>query len=72
MAESREGADQPSTQMRVLVADRAPESREATGRQLAAEEDVEIVGAAADGDTALSLARETKPDVVIILADDLG
>src|SRR5262245_18946176 len=66
MAASREGADLPSARIRVLVVDRAPESRETTIRQLASEADVEVVGNAADGDTALSMSRELQPDVVIM------
>jgi DNA-binding NarL/FixJ family response regulator len=52
--------------MRVLVADDHPLFREGLGAVLTALPDVELVGEAEDGEQALALALELRPDVVIM------
>lgn len=51
---------------RVLVADDHPTFRRGLGALLASLQDVDVVGEAADGDSAVALARELKPDVVVM------
>ncbi|QZN85635.1 response regulator transcription factor [Cellulomonas sp. C5510] len=51
---------------RVLVADDQPLVRAGLTALIDAEPDLEVVGAAADGDEALELARSTTPDVVCL------
>ena len=58
-----------SDRLRVLVADDHPLFREGVVHSLASEEDIEIVGEAADGEEAVSLANELAPDLVVL---DLG
>jgi two-component system response regulator NreC len=64
MAETRATALQP--RMRVLVADRAPLVRAGIRQCLHAAPDVEIVGEAADGPSAVQLAVALQPDLVIL------
>src|SRR5256712_6257758 len=52
--------------IRVLIADGHHAVREAVRAMLALEQDVEIVGEAADGETALRLARELRPNLVVL------
>lgn len=52
--------------IRVLIADDQALVRAGLSALLAAEPDVEVVGAAADGDEAVALARSTAPDVVCL------
>lgn len=52
--------------IRVLIADDHAVVREGTRRILDAEEDVEVVGEAEDGQTAVKLAVRLKPDVAIV------
>ncbi|WP_263117763.1 response regulator transcription factor [Cellulomonas fimi] len=51
---------------RVLIADDQPLVRAGLTTLLGAEPDLEVVGAAADGDEAVRLARERVPDVVCL------
>jgi DNA-binding NarL/FixJ family response regulator len=55
--------------IRVLVADDHPTFRRGLGALLASLPDVELVGEAADGETAVELAGTLRPDVVVM---DLG
>lgn len=52
--------------MRVVVADDHPVFREGLAAVLGGLDDVEVVGAAADGVEAVQLARELEPDVVVM------
>lgn len=52
--------------IRVLVADDHPLARAGLTALLAAEPDIEVVGAAVDGDEALRLAIELQPDVACL------
>ncbi len=58
-----------SDRLRVLVADDHPLFREGVVHSLSAEEDIEIVGEAADAEDAVSLTNELAPDLVVL---DLG
>jgi DNA-binding NarL/FixJ family response regulator len=51
---------------RLVIVDDEPLFRELLSRTLAAEKDLEVVGEAGDGETAVQIARKEKPDVVIM------
>lgn len=50
----------------ILIADDHPLVREALHQALAAEEDMEVVAEACDGEEAIKLASELKPDVAVM------
>jgi DNA-binding NarL/FixJ family response regulator len=52
--------------LRILLADDQALVRAGFGALLDAEDDLEVVGAAADGEEAVALARELTPDVVLM------
>ena len=52
--------------LKVLIADDHPLVREALHRALDSEEDIEVVAEASDGEEAVKLASELKPDVVVM------
>ena len=52
--------------IRVLIADALPEARDNVEVLLQDEDGIEVVGVASDGRTAVSLAREIKPDIVLL------
>lgn len=53
-------------QVRVLLADDSSMAREAIGALLATDARFQVVGEAADGEEALRLARETRPDLILM------
>jgi DNA-binding NarL/FixJ family response regulator len=55
--------------IRVLIADDHGVIRDGLGRLVDALEDIELVGAVADGEEAIERARETGPDVVLMDLD---
>lgn len=59
-----EAVDQPK--IRVVVADDHPIVRSGITAHLDSHRDIEVVGEAVDGDTALQLARRMRPDVVVL------
>ncbi len=52
--------------IRVLVADDHPVVRQGICTMLELEDDIEVVGRAADGEQAVSLAREHHPDITLL------
>ncbi|MBN1953777.1 MAG: response regulator [Anaerolineae bacterium] len=52
--------------IRVLIVDDIPETRENLRKLLSFDPDIEVVGAAATGEDGVQLARETKPDIVLM------
>lgn len=52
--------------MRLLIVDDQPLFRDMMQRTLSTEPGLEVVGAVGDAETAIRLARETKPDVVLM------
>jgi DNA-binding NarL/FixJ family response regulator len=62
----REGTNGMTMQTRVLIADDRPRSRSGLKAVLALRPEIEIVGEAADGQEALRLVEEYRPDVVLM------
>src|ERR671921_1424045 len=55
-----------SDQIRVLIVDDIPETRDHLTKLLGFESDIEVVGAAASGPEALELASRLNPDIVLM------
>jgi pilus assembly protein CpaE len=53
-------------QIRVLIVDDIPETRDHLTKLLGFETDIEVVGAAASGREAIEMAKEMTPDVVLM------
>ena len=53
-------------QIRVLIVDDIPETRDHLTKLLGFETDIEVVGAAASGSESLALATKLTPDVVLM------
>ena len=80
MAEGGDGRDEPpeaspetttplesgERRIRVLLADDHPVVREGLARTLAAQEDIEVVGEASDGQEAIDMTGRLHPDVVLM------
>jgi two-component system response regulator EvgA len=64
-AEHRELLEQPELGQRVLIVDDHPSFRRCAGTLLA-EEGFEVVGEAEDGATALALAAELTPELILL------
>ena len=52
--------------IRIIIADNHPAFRDGLARLLSDEKDMEVIGQAADGEEAVKLTNELKPDVAII------
>jgi two-component system, NarL family, response regulator NreC len=55
-----------SEMIKLLIVDDQPAVRKGLRMRLAAEPDLQVVGEAADGEAALSLAQELHPDIVLL------
>src|SRR5690606_15844990 len=55
-----------SEKIHVLIVDDLPETRENVRKLLQFESDVEVVAQAGDGEEAVQLAREYKPDIILM------
>lgn len=60
-------SDNPQEQaIRILVVDDIPETRENLKKLLYFEDDIQVVGSAADGEEGIALVQELQPDVVLM------
>ena len=66
MPETRQSGEARPARIRTVVIDDSPLLREAVACALAADPGIEVVGQAADGHEAVALARDVKPDVMIL------
>jgi len=57
---------EPATRIHILIADDHPILREGLRRLLETEPDFQVVGAAADGEEAIQLARKLKPHILLL------
>lgn len=55
--------------IRILIADSQPSTREQVRAHVSSDPDMEIVGLARDGQEALQMAHELRPDVALLAAD---
>ena len=55
-----------SGKIRVLVVDDFAEARNSVAKLLQFEDDIEMVGGAQDGPTALQMAKELVPDIILM------
>src|SRR5215467_7881257 len=61
-----EGNGVMSNKIKVLIADDHPVVRQGLEIMLATQDDMELIGEAVDGEEAVALARELKPDVMVL------
>lgn len=59
-------AELPDSKIRVLIVDDIPETRENVRKLLYFEQDIEVVGAAANGTEGIEMARSLRPDIVLM------
>jgi pilus assembly protein CpaE len=59
-------ADSTDSSIRVLIVDDFAETRENIRKLLQFESDIAVVGAARSGEEAIEMAKETKPDVILM------
>ncbi len=55
-----------SNVIQVLIVDDIPETRENLKKMLAFETDIEVVGVASTGSEGLAMARELRPDIILM------
>lgn len=55
-----------SQKIRVLIVDDTPQTRETISRSLSFQPEIEVIASAENGAQAIELARQTKPDVVLM------
>lgn len=55
-----------SQKIRVLIVDDTPQTRETISRSLSFQSEIEVIAAAENGAQAIELAKQTKPDVVLM------
>lgn len=65
MSPTAAGAEGEVKKVRLVIAEDETMTREMLARLLALEDDIEVVGTAADGQRALSVVRAQKPDVLL-------
>lgn len=65
-AESAWSYDKVKSKTRILIADDHPLLRQALCRVFSNQKDMELVGAAGDGEEAINLASQLKPDIVVM------
>ncbi|NIN70224.1 MAG: response regulator [Anaerolineae bacterium] len=59
-------SEQLESKIRVLIVDDIPETRENVRKLLYFEKDIEVVGAAASGSEGIEMARDLRPDIVLM------
>src|SRR3954454_956358 len=65
-AKDEEPDPQMADQIRVLIVDDIPETRDHLSKLLGFEGDIEVVGTAASGREAIEIATELTPDIVLM------
>jgi pilus assembly protein CpaE len=63
---AQQGQPAGTTKIRILIVDDIPETRENLRKLLFFESDIEVVGAATNGEEGIALAGELKPDIVLM------
>lgn len=66
MTTGSNGHEQELEQIRVMVVDDHPLFRDGLEKTLSMEDDITVVGQCSDGETALDMARQLAPDVIVL------